>query len=481
MILLLKDVMRIVDMVLVLHMVFHERREAVSLFAWFLLFISCPIIGFILYMLFGSGLKYYSRQKRLKKIQVDTLFPGQMKEQEALLEKIDVSKILYGDLIKFNTNFGKSLLTSKNEIKIYTDGKSKYEDLLYDIEHARHSIHILYFIIKNDTIGKRLVEALVKKAKEGVEVRVVYDDAGCFTTPYSMFKDLVSEGGRVLKFLPSVCKVLGLNLNYRNHRKIVVIDGQIGYTGGMNIGDEYMSLHKRLKPWRDTHIRIVGETVNMLQIRFLQDYMFALRDEEEAKKIRENIRSYLPKTTCTKKLHMQLVNSGPDLKTEDIKSAYVKMIYCAKKCIYIETPYFVPDCIFLHAIKSAALAGVDVHILLPNIPDKRFVYRATTSYIEELLDAGIKVYLYDGFLHSKCIVIDNVITAIGSTNIDTRSFKINFEISAFIYDQEFTKQMMDIIREDLKLSKQVMKEDEKNKPAWIKYEESICRLLYFMM
>jgi cardiolipin synthase len=481
MILLLQDVIRIVDIVLVIYMIFQERREAISLFAWLMFFMVCPITGFILYILFGSGLKYYNRQKRLKRIQVDTLFPGQMKQQELLLEKIDVSKVLYGDLIKFNTNFGKSLLTSKNEIKIYTDGKSKYDDLLNDIASAKHSIHILYFIIKNDTIGKQLVDALVKKAKQGVEVRVVYDDAGCFTTPHSMFKTLISEGGRVLKFLPSIFKVLGLNLNYRNHRKIVVIDGQIGYTGGMNIGDEYMSLHKRLKPWRDTHIRIVGETVNMLQIRFLQDYMFALKDEEEAKKIRENIRSYLPKTTCTTELHMQIVNSGPDLKTEDIKSAYVKMIYSAKKCIYIETPYFVPDCIFMHAIKSASLAGIDVHILLPSIPDKRFVYRATTSYIEELLDAGIKVYLYQGFLHSKCIVIDDVITAIGSTNIDTRSFKINFEISAFVYDPDFTKKMMTIIRKDMEASEEVTKEDEKNKPAWIKYEESICRLLYFMM
>lgn len=481
MILLLSDVIRIVDIVLVLHMIFKERREAISLFAWLMLFMLCPIIGFILYILFGSGLKYYNRQRRLKKIQVDTLFPGQMKEQELLLEEIDVSKVLYGDLIKFNTKFGKSLLTSKNDIKIYTDGKYKYEDLLKDIEQAKHSIHILYFIIKNDTIGKQLVEALIKKVRQGVEVRVVYDDAGCFTTPYSMFKTLVEEGGIVLKFLPSIFKILGLNLNYRNHRKIVVIDGQIGYTGGMNIGDEYMSINTKLKPWRDTHIRIVGETVNMLQIRFLQDYMFALKDEEEAKKIRANIRDYLPKTLCTKELYMQIVNSGPDLKTEDIKSAYVKMIYSAKKCIYIETPYFVPDCIFMHAIKSAALAGIDVHILLPSLPDKRFVYRATTSYIAELLDAGIKVYLYQGFLHSKCMLIDNVITAIGSTNIDTRSFKINFEISAFIYDPDFTEKMMSIIHNDIRSSKEVTKEDEKNKPAWIKYEESVCRLLYFMM
>jgi len=318
---------------------------------------------------------------------------------------------------------------------------------------------------------------LTKKAKQGVEVRVLYDHVGSLNTPSRMFNKLKKAGGKVTRFFPlsfgTYCSV-----NYRNHRKIVVIDGQIGYVGGINIGDEYMEgakgKYKRLRPWRDTHLRIVGTSVMFLQERFLMDWYYATKDESINED--DKLKKFFHNDGGAGKVGIQIVSSGPDLSGEQIKMGYIKMINSAKDKVYLQTPYFIPDDSFLEALKIAAMSGIDVRIMIPLIPDKKFVYRATTSYIHDLLECGIKVYLYKGFLHSKMVVVDGEIASIGTANLDIRSFLLDFEINAFIYDTKFTQKCVDIFEADVEKSEILTMEKYKARGVGTKIEEAISRL-----
>lgn len=282
-----------------------------------------------------------------------------------------------------------------------------------DLEQATETINILYFIIRNDRSGQALIQTLAKKAREGGGVRLVYDDGGSFMTPMSFFKPLVEAGRIVVKHYPAKMKIFTLNWNYRNHRRIVVIDGKVGYMGGMNIGDE-------------------GEMVFLLQMRFLKDYFMVLEDEKEIKIIEKELDLYFSPVTCEKKTAVQIVSDGLDHKTDHIRAAYIKLIMSAQDSILIQSPYFIPDSECLHVLKIASYSGVDIKIMLPIIPDNHFVHRTTTSYIKEWFEAGVEVDFYEGFLSLKIIVVDPQICTIGSVNMDVRSFSINFEISAFV-------------------------------------------------
>nr|WP_242855937.1 cardiolipin synthase [Ruminiclostridium josui] len=250
-----------------------------------------------------------------------------------------------------------------------------------------------------------------------------------------------------------------LKVNYRNHRKIVVIDGKIGYVGGINIGDEYLGLHKRIKPWRDTHLKITGSSVYCLQLRFMTDWLYASKKEVDFGRLDMYFKP-IKKEECGN-VAIQMVSSGPDTNAEEIKRGMIKMINSAKYSILIQTPYFVPDDSFLEAIQNAAMSGVNVIIQIPEVPDKRVVYKVTTSYIEDVMDFGVKVYLYPGFLHSKMIVIDDTCCSIGSTNMDMRSFSLDFEINAFMYGREITDKCSRIFYNDLNICKEVTEEDYK--------------------
>lgn len=462
----------------VIIMIFFERKDIRSIQSWILAFLLLPpIFSLYIYFIFGCGPKLNKKkiEKRNYRIFNELEKIIDYSEYDSLPDdpNVDIS------IAKFNFLHNKSAITQFNDIKIFNTAYDKFEDLIKTIKSAKHTIHILYYIIKNDNIGNLLIDTLINKVKEGVKVRVIYDDVGCICVSKSLFKKLINAGGEVYPFFPSHLKFINLNLNYRNHRKIVVIDGKIGYVGGVNIGDEYMSLHKRLRPWKDCHIKIIGEAVNFLQLQFIQDLSYVSNHRIETE---DNfMEKYFPKAEIQNRTCTQIVASGPDSKNyENIKSSYTRMIFCAKKELLIQSPYLSFDDNLLSAIISTAKSGVKVKIMIPRIYDKRIVYRASTSYINRLIESGVEVYLYDGFIHSKVIVMDDSVTSIGTANFNVRSFSLNFEINAFITDLEITRQVKEIFYEDINHSIKLDENFEKNKPLLVKLEESICRLFILL-
>jgi cardiolipin synthase len=463
----------------ILVILFIERKKPATAFSWILLLTFIPVVGFIFYPILGRNLRPAEKKNFRLKMEFDNLYNKRL-QQKNLLSKnsnniyMDKPSSDYEDLINMNTAAGNSIYTQDNDITIFTRGRDKFSSLFKDIEEAKDSINILYYIINNDKLGRELVKLLTRKAKEGVEVRVLYDHIGSLSTPHKMFMELINAGGSVYRFSPMRLGTY-TRINYRNHRKIVVIDGKIGYIGGMNIGDEYLGKHERITPWRDTHLRITGSAVYALQERFLMDWSYASKTKKDPD-TSELIR-FFPPIRSAGYVGMQVLSSGPDIDGEQIKWAYIKMINSAKESIYIQSPYFIPDDSFLEALKIAALSGVDIRIMLPGVPDKILVYRATTSYIKDLLECSAKVYLYPGFLHSKMLVVDEKAVSIGTANMDVRSFSANFEINTFIYNREFSSRCSDIFKKDMNVSNPLTKELYDARGFMVKIQEGLCRLL----
>lgn len=464
-------IIRLINLFLIGRLIFYKRKEPSLLLAWILVLLFIPVMGFIFYLLFERTPKV-SKKVNL----IDTI-----EEQVTDLQYDSNAEEHVRSLIRYNHQFNEAKLTRYNELTFYSEGEAKYKQLYLDLSQATTSIHFLYFIIRKDELGTEFVNLLAKKAHEGVEVRVIYDGAGCFGTSMHFFDPIVKAGGKVYNFHPAKIRLVGLNYNYRNHRKIVVIDGKIGYMGGMNIGKEYMSLDLKYAPWRDAHLRIIGESVRFLQLRFLRDYFMVCDDVEEENQIKSKFKNYFMSDIVDHVCEMQMVSDGPDTFTDDIKSGMVKMIQTAMKTIKIQTPYFIPDNLFLDTLKIAAFSGVKVELMIPTIADHHYVHRTTTSYIKELREAGITVYLYKGFLHSKMMTVDGKVSCIGSTNMDQRSFKINYEISAFVYNEVFTEQLNQQFSNDLKNCILVDDTYELNKRWWVRMEESIYRVISMIL
>lgn len=379
----------------------------------------------------------------------------------------------YKELIIMHLHNNHAVLTQDNKVEIFNDGRKKFHALLQDLENAKDHIHIQYYIFRLDHLGKEIYELLLTKAKQGVKVRILYDDTGSRSLRKSHFKELIELGGRVEAFFPAILPLINPRMNYRNHRKIVVIDGRIGYIGGFNVGDEYLGLNKRFGYWRDTHLRIEGSAVHPLQTRFILDWNQASAEHDI-----EYSDVFFPAIPMKGSVGLQIVSSGPDSDWEQIKNGYLKLIMMAKKYIYIQTPYFIPDASFMDTLRIACLSGIDVRIMIPNKPDHIFVYWATYSYVGELIKAGAKIYIYEnGFLHTKMIVIDDEASTVGTANIDVRSFKLNFEVNAFIYDRETSHELAELFEEDMKLSTQLTWEIYEHRSRMIKFKESLARLL----
>lgn len=466
----------ILNFVMAIVLVFLERRDPSATWAWLLVLFFIPLLGFILYLIFGQKL----HRKRLfvwediKKIGVNDLINEQIKRLENKTLKLNNSEAeKYRDLIYLFLTSNHALLTQDNEVDIFIDGREKFNALFEDIKRAKDHVHLQYYIFRDDNIGKKLIDLLTEKAKEGVKVRVLYDEMGSRRIKKRSFNKLIKAGGEVEVFFPTKIPMINTRINFRNHRKLVIIDGKIAYVGGFNVGDEYLGLNKKFGYWRDTHLRIKGNAVHAAQIRFILDWNQASyrNDIYYAKK-------YFPDISHNGHIPIQIVTSGPDSEWEQIKNGYIKMISSAKKSVYIQTPYFIPDSSILDVLRIACLSGVDVRIMIPNKPDHMFVYWATLSYIGELLKAGAKVYIYDnGFIHAKMIVVDENAASVGTANIDVRSFRINFEVNAFIYDQQVGQRLAEIFRMDMEKSKELSYQEYLQRPLKIRFKESISRLL----
>lgn len=466
----------ILNMILAIIVIFLERRDAGATWAWLLVLFFIPGLGFFLYLLLGQNLRkskmfQWEDQKKIGIAQMISsqsfsISTGQFPYRNDIVKKNH-------DLIYMHLINNDAVLTQNNDVHIFTDGKEKFDALFEDIAHAKEHIHLQYYILKKDDIGKRLLNTLIAKAKEGVKVRVLYDDLGSRGMTKGFYKELRLAGGEVEIFFPSKLPMLNFKLNYRNHRKLAIFDGKIGYIGGFNVGDEYLGLNPNFGYWRDTHLRIHGDAVHEIQTRFILDWNQASH---------RNDISYspdlFPEISSKGNTSMQIVSSGPDSEWEQIKNGYIKMISSAKKTVWIQTPYFIPDASLLDALRIASLSGVDVRIMIPNKPDHMFVYWATYSYVGELLNAKAKVYIYDnGFIHAKTIIVDNEISSVGTANIDVRSFKLNFEVNAFVYDQKKAHELTESFIKDMELSRQLTLDQYQQRSLKIRFKESISRLL----
>lgn len=464
----------VINIFLALILIFIERRNPPTTWAWLMVFILMPGLGFLLYLFLGQNL---SKQKMFDlKIIKDNFEKKLLSEQKKIYNESfkfnDPNVSNYSDMIHMHYVNSQSLFTQNNSVNIYIKGEDKFEALISDIQSAKEFIHLIYYIIKPDDIGNKIIKLLSEKAKEGVEVKLLYDAMGGRKLSKHFFDEFIQCGGEVSCFFPAIISHVNIRINYRNHRKIAVIDGKSGYIGGFNIGDEYLGKSKKFGYWRDTHLKIEGDAVNDLELRFLLDWNYATKGNVE------NTKQYFTEKSTDGTTGIQIVSSGPDSIEDQIKNGYLKMITSAKKYIYIQSPYFVPDDSIIEALRVASLCGVDVKIMLPNKPDHPFVYWASLSYAGDLLSSGVKVYKYEkGFIHSKTIVVDDYISSVGTANMDIRSFKLNFEINAFIYDNIVSSELKLIFEKDIQNSTEITETIYKNRSYCIKFKESISRLL----
>jgi cardiolipin synthase len=452
--------------------VFLERKNATSTWAWLMVLLFIPILGFILYLIFGKPISrgrifVWDSKTRLG---LKAAVQGQLREiEQGEFEYNDEDMRQYQSLIYLNLRTDSSLFSQNNAVDIFLDGREKFDKLMQDMRRAKDHIHLVYYIVRNDELGNEIADVLVKKANEGVTVRFLYDAMGGRSLGKRYVKRLRDAGVQVEEFFPA--KVINFKINYRNHRKLAIIDGHTGYIGGFNIGDEYLGKKKKFGYWRDTHLRMKGSAVESMQTRFILDWNQASKEE-----IQYEERYF--QTTRAGDAGIQIVSSGPDQELEQIKNGYIKMIMEAKEYIYIQTPYFIPDESVRDALRIAALSGVDVRVMIPNKPDHPFVYWATLSYSGDLLEAGGEVYIYqNGFMHAKMLIVDGKLSTVGTANIDVRSFRLNFEVNAFIYDKKITKELLDAFNEDIKRSTQITKKLYDKRSIGIKMKESISRLL----
>lgn len=475
----------IANLIFSITIIFLERKTPQSTYSWLLFLWIVPLIGFLFYLLFSQNLskrkiyKYNTPENEAYQNLIRNQKNALISDEDRALTSETVNK--YRENIEYHLNVSEALYTEKNCIEIFTDGHAKFAALFAAIEEAKISIHVEYYIIKWDDLGRRFVELLTKKAKEGVEVRLLFDQMGGAYIPDSALAELKAAGGEYGIFFPSAVRFFNMRVNYRDHRKIVVVDGKTGFVGGFNVGDEYLGLHENRGYWRDTHLKITGLSVHELQMRFFFDWHTSGNDAEltfggggddELDPIEE--------LKLTDGCGVQIVSSGPDNANPAIKQGLLRMINNAKKYIYLQTPYFVPDESALESLKIALLSGVDVRIMIPNKPDHIFIYWATTSYVGELIEYGARIYIYDhgddGFLHAKVMIVDDEIATVGSCNFDIRSFSLNFETNAFIYDADTAIKLRNIFHADCELSQYYDVATYTNRPRTLKVKESISRL-----
>ena len=462
----------IVNMVFAIIIIFYERKHPYITLAWLTFLLLVPVLGFFVYIFFGRTLSW--EKMFLMKAEQDELLQGTVIEQlqlihEKEMDPDDKEMARFLEMVRMLIINGNALATINNKVKLFSDGNEMFDSLLEDIAKAKHHINLEYYIFRDDELGKKYVSALAAKAREGVKVRVLKDGAGCKTLPKNFFKEITDAGGQVVGFFEQRLRVY-FRLNFRNHRKIVVIDGDIGYVGGYNIGDEYLGKGP-LGDWRDSAMRVEGDAVHMLQLRFFLDWGY------ETKEPFEFDDEHFPEMRAMDGKRMQIVSSGPDSTEEKIKFAYLKMINSAKKSVYIQTPYFVPDDSIMDALRMAALSGIDVRIMIPCKPDHMGIYWATHSFIGELLPSGVKAYKYDdGFIHAKTIVVDGLVSSVGSANWDNRSFRLNFETNGIVYDKEFGQEMIAAYEKDLERCTHLTQELYDQRTTMIKIKESIFRL-----
>lgn len=464
-----------INIILAIILVFFERRNPTTTMLWLMVLLFLPGIGFLLYLFLGQDL---SKQKIFKSKEEEDNFESFANDQIEDIKKDnfkfkDPNYQSYSDLVEMHLVSSKSYFSQDNSIEFYHNGEDKFAALLESINNATSYIYMEYYIYRSDNIGGKILDALTKKVEEGLEVKLLVDGMGGRTLSKKFLQPFIEAGGEVGIFLPPIIPLISIRINYRNHRKITVIDGREAYLGGFNVGDEYLGLNKKFGYWRDTHMKIKGSAIGSLQWRFFLDWRFITKEGIG------NNQSYIFSDEETPgNVGIQIVTSGPDSKWPSIKDGYFKMVTQARDKLYIQTPYFIPDDSMLEALRIACLSGIDVKVMIPNKPDHPFVYWASLSYIGELLQAGVKCYTYEkGFLHSKVFIMDEFVSSVGTANLDIRSFKLNFEVNGFLYDSGVNLGLTEQFNKDLLDCKEITIEGYSKRSNLVKIKESISRLL----
>lgn len=449
--------------------VLSEKRNPIKSLAWVIALIFLPVVGVVIYFFFGRSLKNkrmisrHNKRKLLSKQHNNALtFPS---------EQISPAS---RSLTKLAASLGASPLSYATSIDIFTGGKGKFEALIQDLQRAKNSIYLQYYIFSDDALGVQIADILKAKAREGVKVRVIYDHVGSFSTRKRFFDDMRRAGVDVHPFFRVTFRLLANRINWRNHRKVVVIDDSIGYVGGMNIADRYnTSAEDETSTWRDTHVRLEGPVVAGLIYSFAVDWNFMKHHADI-----QPITMPLPAIESPLRIPAQFITSGPTDQWPAIAHLYQRAILQARKCVYLQTPYFLPTDALLNALQTASLARVDVRVMMPATPDSVMLRYASYSYVTECLQAGIKVYLYNaGMLHSKTLIVDDDFSTIGSTNFDFRSFEHNFEGNLLFYDPQVNRELKSQFFADISRSYKLTLTAWLQRPRTLRFGESIIRLL----
>ncbi|WP_214892165.1 cardiolipin synthase [Exiguobacterium sp. H66] len=448
-----------------------ENRNPERTLVWALVMMALPVVGVFVYFTFGQN---YRRKKmfRLKAMLDEESYIKYRTQFDHGIHNRVFKHGYYAKVVKLIDSISRLPISYNTHTKILTNGEEKFPLLLAEIRQAEHHIHLEYYIVRDDALALELLAALIERAKAGVEVRFLYDAVGCFSTDKSYFKKMIQAGIEVHAFFPVVLPFISSKSNYRNHRKIVVIDGTVAFTGGINVGNEYIGKDKAFGFWRDTHLVVRGEAVSELQLIFLQDWYYMTGERLFTPFYMEPLEVVTDATGG-----VQIIASGPDEPQETMKSLYFALITEARSSVYIASPYLIPDEDLMTALKTAAMSGIDVRILLPSFPDHKVVFYASRSYFDDLLQAGVKIYEYNkGFMHSKVIVVDDAIATIGTANMDLRSFHLNFEVNAFLYGTNSVHELTRDFYDDFSHSTQVDRHYFSQRSFSQRLIESVSRL-----
>lgn len=458
-------VVYILTVAAVVTVVLSENRNPVRSLAWITVLILLPVIGIVLYVFFGRSLKnkhiISRRNRRRLKRAVRKNAPAQTNDfPEHVNRHIALAHALSG-----------AIFNDGNDVRLFTNGREKFDAMLEDLRKAQRYICLEYYIIEDDEIGNAVADVLIDRARNGVKVKMIYDHVGCWHTPRRFFKRLRKAGVEVHPFFRVALPVVGSRVNWRNHRKICIVDGRVAYVGGMNIADRYIRGTRRNPHWRDSHVRVTGPALAAIQSAFDIDWAYM------SKETTFTAEAYNPQPR-TGNVALQMLTSGPASQWENAEVMFLQLITSATKRVFIQTPYFLPTESLLKALQAAALSRVDVRLMLPQRSDSSMLTAVSHSYFSECMRAGIKIYLYQpGMLHSKTIIIDNDITTVGSVNFDFRSFEHNFEVTLIAYSHEFNTHMADIFVSDITQCLRVMPDRWRRRPLHRRAIESVLRPL----
>lgn len=461
----------IVQLAMILILEFRRPQRAV---AWLCITFCCPPLGLLFYYALGReyrksrllGRRCVSLQREIR-----AHVAGKIHQVK---EPADTGNQAFAgrpELLQLLSGLAESPLTQHNSCQVFPGTREAYEAMLEAMEQAQENIHMEFYIFREDGIGRRFQELMIRKARQGIRVRLLCDGLGSHKLGRRFVQELENGGVQVYFFLPPLTSLLDRRFNYRNHRKILVVDGRTGFTGGMNIGDDYLGKNPKMGFWRDTHLRMEGDAVYQLQYVFLRDWRLASGD------IMSHPR-FFPRHSCTGREAVQIVSGGPDGSIDAIQELFFASICAAKQRIWITSPYFIPDPAILRALKNAVLSGVEVRMIIPAKPDNRVVYYATLSYLEDLQEAGVKFYRYTrGFMHAKVMIVDHLLALVGSANLDMRSFYSNFELTAVLLGPERIAALAEDFSRDLEHSEYIDPQRFQKRPENVKRLESLCKLL----